>query len=59
MTAAEAIISVPLQLTAARDAKPGVRIVAFDTTVDGRRYGEWFDGVVGIRPESPNALPAK
>jgi glyoxylase-like metal-dependent hydrolase (beta-lactamase superfamily II) len=59
MTAAEAITSVPLQLTAARDAKPGVRIVAFDTTVDGRRYGEWFDGVVGIRPESPNALPAK
>jgi glyoxylase-like metal-dependent hydrolase (beta-lactamase superfamily II) len=28
---------------------PGVRIVAFDVTLDGRRYGEWFDAVVDVQ----------
>jgi len=32
-------------------AKPGVHIVALDTTIDGKRYGQWFDLVVGVRPD--------
>jgi hypothetical protein len=35
-------------LSAAADAAPGVRIVAFDVTLDGRRYGEIFDAIVEI-----------
>ena len=30
-------------------AAAGVRIVAFDITLDGRRYGEWFDAIVEIK----------
>jgi hypothetical protein len=37
-----------LRLAAAADAKPGVRIVAFDATLDGKRYGEWFDLIVEV-----------
>ena len=39
-----------LKVKAAPDAKPGVHIVAFDPTLDGRRYGEWFDLVVEVAP---------
>jgi len=42
--------SFPLRLTAAQDAIPGVHIVAFDITLDGHRYGEWFDFTVSIEP---------
>jgi glyoxylase-like metal-dependent hydrolase (beta-lactamase superfamily II) len=38
----------PLRLRAATDAQPGVHIVGFDVTLDGRRYGERFDCVVNI-----------
>ena len=37
-----------IRLSAAADAAPGVRLVAFDATLDGRRYGEIFDAVVEI-----------
>lgn len=30
------------------DAKAGVHLVALDATLDGRRYGEWFDLVVEV-----------
>ncbi len=40
--------SFPIRLKAASDTKPGVRIIAFDATLDGRRYGEWFDLVVNV-----------
>jgi len=40
--------SFPIRVKAAPDAPPGVRIVALDVTLDGRRYGEWFDFVVGV-----------
>jgi glyoxylase-like metal-dependent hydrolase (beta-lactamase superfamily II) len=39
-----------LTVKAAPDAKPGVHIVAFDPTLDGRRYGELFDLVVEVTP---------
>jgi len=38
----------PVRLKAAADAPPGVAIVALDITLDGRRYGEWFDFIVQI-----------
>ena len=38
----------PIRLTAAADAPPGMRIVAFDATLDGRRYGEQFDMTVDV-----------
>jgi len=37
-----------LEVRANSAAKPGVRLVAFDVTLDGRRYGERFDAVVEI-----------
>ena len=40
--------SFPVRIRAAADADPGVRIVALDVTLDGHRYGERFDLVVGI-----------
>jgi glyoxylase-like metal-dependent hydrolase (beta-lactamase superfamily II) len=39
-----------MTVKAAPDAKPGVHLVAFDPTLDGRRYGEWFDLVVEVTP---------
>ena len=37
-----------VKLSAGADAAPGVRIVAFDVTLDGRRYGEIFDAIVEV-----------
>lgn len=38
----------PVRVQVKADAEPGVRLVAFDVTVDGRRYGERFDCVVEV-----------
>jgi len=48
--APEARGSFAFQVRAAPDAKPGVQIIAFDITRDGRRYGELFDAIVEIKP---------
>jgi glyoxylase-like metal-dependent hydrolase (beta-lactamase superfamily II) len=40
-----------ITLRAAADAVPGVRIVALDVTLDGRRYGELFDAIVEVTPK--------
>lgn len=45
---AESSASFPLRLSATQDLKSGVYIVAFDVTLDGKRYGEWFDMVVSV-----------
>ena len=50
--AAESRQSFPLRLQAAADAGLGVRLVAFDITLDGRRYGERFDMIVNVDPET-------
>jgi len=42
-----------LKVTATSEAKPGVQLIAFDITRDGRRYGELFDAIVEIRPAAP------
>jgi glyoxylase-like metal-dependent hydrolase (beta-lactamase superfamily II) len=46
--ASESRTSIPLRVKAASGAAPGVRLIAFDVTLDGRRYGERFDLVVSI-----------
>lgn len=38
-----------LQLSANSSAQPGVQIVAFDITLDGKRYGEYFDLIVEVQ----------
>jgi hypothetical protein len=35
-------------VVAAPDAAPGVRLVALDVTLAGRRYGQRFDAIVEI-----------
>jgi hypothetical protein len=45
--------SFPIRVKASAGAPAGVRIVALDITLDGRRYGEWFDFVVGVTAEEP------
>jgi len=39
-----------LRLSAAPDVKPGVYIVAFDVTLDAKRYGQWFDMILSVEP---------
>jgi glyoxylase-like metal-dependent hydrolase (beta-lactamase superfamily II) len=38
----------PFTLKALPGATPGIHLVAFDVTLDGRRYGERFDLIVGL-----------
>jgi glyoxylase-like metal-dependent hydrolase (beta-lactamase superfamily II) len=42
--------SFPLHLSTTADLKPGVYIIAFDVTLDNKRYGQWFDMIVSIEP---------
>jgi hypothetical protein len=42
--------SFPIRVQATRDASEGVCIVALDVTLDGRRYGQRFDFIVGVDP---------
>jgi glyoxylase-like metal-dependent hydrolase (beta-lactamase superfamily II) len=39
----------PVKLTASADAAVGVNIVAFDVTLDGKRFGEWFDALIQVK----------
>ena len=45
--------SFPIRIKATAETKAGVHIVALDVTLDGRRYGERFDFVVGIESDNP------
>jgi glyoxylase-like metal-dependent hydrolase (beta-lactamase superfamily II) len=38
----------PIRIQARAEVSPGIKIVALDVSLDGHRYGEWFDFVVGI-----------
>jgi glyoxylase-like metal-dependent hydrolase (beta-lactamase superfamily II) len=42
--------SFPVRVHARKDLKPGVYVVAFDVTRDGRRLGQWFDMIVSVDP---------
>jgi glyoxylase-like metal-dependent hydrolase (beta-lactamase superfamily II) len=48
-TPPESTIRTTVRLVAASEIEPGVQIVAFDATLDRRRYGPWFDCIVGVR----------
>ncbi len=39
-----------LKVTATPEVRPGVSLVTFDVTLDGKRYGEWFDLIVCVQP---------
>jgi hypothetical protein len=39
---------LPVRLRAAANVPTGVHLVAFDVTLDKRRYGEWFDCIVQV-----------
>jgi hypothetical protein len=45
-----AVPSFPLRLHVATDLKPGVYTLAFDTTLDGKRYGQRFDMILSVDP---------
>lgn len=38
----------PIRVKAAPDTASGIHLIAFDVTLNGRRYGEWFDPVVRV-----------
>jgi glyoxylase-like metal-dependent hydrolase (beta-lactamase superfamily II) len=44
--------SFPVRVTAGPDVAPGVHLIGLDVTLDSRRYGQWFDLVVGVGDES-------
>lgn len=43
--------SFPVRIKVADGVASGVHLVALDVTMDGHRYGEWFDFVVGVESE--------
>jgi uncharacterized membrane protein len=45
----EARTVVPFSVYVPSNTQPGIRLVAFDVTVDGERLGEWFDCIVEVR----------
>ena len=47
--------SFPVRLQAGSDARPGIQLIAFDITLDGARYGEWFDMILNVNPAT-NAI---
>jgi hypothetical protein len=40
-----------IEIKVATDAMPGVRIVGFDVTRDGKRLGQMFDCIVNVNPK--------
>ena len=51
--AAESRRSFPIRLHASPEARAGVQLIAFDITLDGRRYGERFDMIVDVASAEP------
>ena len=44
--------SFPFRLHATTNAAAGIHLIALDVSIDGRRFGEWFDLVVGVESRS-------
>jgi glyoxylase-like metal-dependent hydrolase (beta-lactamase superfamily II) len=42
--------SFPVRIKAVDATATGVHLVAFDVTLDGERYGEWFDWIINVEP---------
>jgi unsaturated rhamnogalacturonyl hydrolase len=53
--AGESRRAFPVRVTSTAQATPGANLVGLDVTLDGRRYGQWFDFVVGIAPRNDEA----
>ncbi len=47
-TPAASVVQQTFRIAAPADLASGVRTVVFDTTLDDRRYGPWFDCIVGV-----------
>jgi uncharacterized protein YfaS (alpha-2-macroglobulin family) len=47
-TPAQSTSQATFRVIAGAEAAAGVRIITFDTTLDQRRYGPWFDMIVGV-----------
>lgn len=47
----------PVRVRATGEAVAGVHLVGLDVTLDGRRYGQWFDFVVGVTAEGEGEHP--
>jgi glyoxylase-like metal-dependent hydrolase (beta-lactamase superfamily II) len=45
--------TIPIRVQAQAEAPTGVHLIALDITREDRRYGELFDCVVEVKPESP------
>ena len=43
--------SFPIRIAASGDVGPGTQLVALDVTLDGQRYGQRFDFLVGVNAE--------
>jgi hypothetical protein len=39
----------PIRIKADPNASAGVHLMALDVTLDGQRYGEWFDFIVNVQ----------
>ncbi|MCZ7640964.1 MAG: MBL fold metallo-hydrolase [Verrucomicrobia bacterium] len=48
----------PVRMRATTEAVVGVHLVGMDVTLEGRRYGQWFDFVVGVTAGGGGEPPA-
>jgi hypothetical protein len=49
--------SLPVVLKALPGGSPGVKLVAFDVTLGGRRYGQRFDAIVNVTEDAATPRP--
>lgn len=55
VTPAETTVRVPVNMRAHPDRTPGVCFVPLHVTIDGQRYGEWFDFILEIGADETKA----
>ncbi len=48
ITPAESTTRVPVTVRVQPDRRPGVCFIPLDTSIDGQRYGEWFDFILEV-----------
>jgi glyoxylase-like metal-dependent hydrolase (beta-lactamase superfamily II) len=58
-TPPETTIQATIRVSAAPDASPGAKIIALDATLDNRRYGPWFDMIIGVSQPAQNESGVK
>lgn len=55
--AGRAIESFPVVFKALPGGSPGTHLVAFDVTLDGRRYGQRFDAIINVAGDAGTSRP--